>query len=235
MSLPEHLQSNFSPEEIQFIVENEPIKIFPKITTRQKIRSQESTRPKEAKCTLITTNDRNINNMVAMQSTEVTLWLALLLKQQNKCNIVAPQWLTLQGLEKSIQFEKKNSDRFSAMPWNWLILAQLLFKRAPDDFHDPVHDLRGKVQDLREIRQLKVLKGLKHLNESHLQLDNLSLLEINELRPFIVETMDRLREIHAAANANTVDGTTAAAASSNHYNDGDEDGDYDERMYSNRI
>ncbi|CAI4567166.1 ASN_collapsed_G0029540.mRNA.1.CDS.1 [Saccharomyces cerevisiae] len=36
MSLPAHLQQTFSPEEIQFIVENEPIKIFPRITTRQK-------------------------------------------------------------------------------------------------------------------------------------------------------------------------------------------------------
>lgn len=202
MSLPEHLQHTFSPEEIQFIVENEPIKIFPRITTRRSLRSQHREQARTARCTLITTSDKNINNMVAMQSTEVTLWVALLLKQQNKCSIVAPQWLTLQELESHIQFEKKNADRFSSMPWNWLVLAQLLFKRAPDDFHDPVHDLRGKIQDLREIRQLKVLKGLRHLNESHLQLDNLSLLEINELRPFIVGIMDKLRELHSAANAN---------------------------------
>lgn len=202
MSLPEHLQHTFSPEEIQFIVENEPIKIFPRITTRRSLRSQHREQTRTARCTLITTSDKNINNMVAMQSTEVTLWVALLLKQQNKCSIVAPQWLTLQELEARIQFEKKNADRFSSMPWNWLVLAQLLFKRAPDDFHDPVHDLRGKIQDLREIRQLKVLKGLRHLNESHLQLDNLSLLEINELRPFIVGIMDKLRELHSAANAN---------------------------------
>lgn len=44
-----------------------------------------------------------------------------------------------------------------------------------------------------------MLKGLKYLNESHLQLDNLSLLEINELRPFITEIMDKLREIHTAS------------------------------------
>lgn len=202
MSLPEHLQQTFSPEEIQFIVENEPIKIFPRITTRQNIRSKDAGQRQNVRCQLLTTNDHNINSMIAMQSIEVALWLALLLKQQNKCSIVAPQWLTLQELESRIQYEKKNTDRFSAMPWNWLVLAQLLFKRAPDDFHDPVHALRGKIQDLREIRQVKVLKGLRHLNESHLQLDDLSLLEINELRPFIVGIMDELRQIHTAANAN---------------------------------
>lgn len=199
MSLPESLAATFSPEEVQFIVENEPIRIFPRITTRRNKRLAGTLQGDSARWKLITTNDHNINNMVAMQSTEVTLWLALLLKQQNKCSIVAPSWLTLKELERSIQFEKKHPDRFSPVPWNWLVLAQVLFKRAPEHFHDPVHELRAKVQDLREIRQLKVLQGLRHLNESHLQLDNLSLIEINELRPFIVDVMDRLRELHLAS------------------------------------
>ncbi|EDO15437.1 hypothetical protein Kpol_1027p11 [Vanderwaltozyma polyspora DSM 70294] len=205
MSLPAHLQETFSPEEIQFIVENEPIKIFPRITTRQLARGRVgsvSDKSSSNQWRLITTDANNLNNMVAMQSTEVTLWLALLLKQQNKCSIIAPKWLTIKELDKSIQYEKKYLDRFSSIPWNWLVLCQLLFKRASDDFHDPVHELRSRIQDLREIRQLKVLKGLKHLNNSHLQLDNISILEINELRPFIVGIMDKLREIHSASESN---------------------------------
>lgn len=204
MSLPDHLESTFSPEEIQFIVENEPIRIFPRITTRRTKRplpmsgGSSSNGNESVRWKLITTNDYNVNNMVAMQSTEVTLWLALLLKQQNKCSIVAPSWLTLKELDRSVQYEKAHPDRFCSVPWNWLVLAQVLFKRAPEHFHDPVHELRAKVQDLREVRQLKVLKGLRHLNESHLQLDNLSLLEINELRPFIVDVMDKLRQLHTA-------------------------------------
>lgn len=204
MSLPEQLEYTFSPEEIQFIVENEPIRIFPRITTR-KIKKplhmglhSSNTANESVRWKLITTDDHNVNNMVAMQSTEVTLWLALLLKQQNKCSIVAPSWLTLKELDRSIQYEQTHPDRFCPVPWNWLVLAQVLFKRAPEHFHDPVHELRAKVQDLREIRQLKVLRGLRHLNESHLQLDSLSLLEINELRPFIVDVMDKLRQLHTA-------------------------------------
>ncbi|CCC67489.1 hypothetical protein NCAS_0A09310 [Naumovozyma castellii] len=197
MSLPKHLQETFSPEEIQFIVENEPIKIFPRITTRQRVNMVNKNASQHWK--LITTDDWALNNMVATQSTTVVLWIALLLKQQSKCSIVAPEWLTVRALDRHIQYEKKNTDRFSELPWNWLVLARILFNRAPEDFHDPVHELRSRIQDLREIRQTKVLKGLKYLNESHLQLDNLSLLEINELRPFIVDIMDKLREIHSAA------------------------------------
>ncbi|CAI4034349.1 hypothetical protein SMKI_10G1360 [Saccharomyces mikatae IFO 1815] len=199
MSLPAHLQQTFSSEEIQFIVENEPIKIFPRITTRQKIHRNDRGAGNYTSWQLITTDDKALNNMVAMRSTEVALWIALLLKQQSKCSIVAPQWLTTKELDKKIQYEKTHPDRFSELPWNWLVLARILFSKAKDDFHDPIHELRGKIQDLREIRQAKVLKGLKYLNESHLQLDNLSLLEINELRPFITEIMDKLREIHSAS------------------------------------
>ncbi|CCK73548.1 DNA replication protein PSF2 NDAI_0G05650 [Naumovozyma dairenensis CBS 421] len=216
MSLPKHLQETFSPEEIQFIVENEPIKIFPRITTRQRINHRDHNNNNKGhndtsrrNWKLITTKDFPLNNMVAMQTTTVTLWIALLLKQQSKCSIIAPDWLTIRSLDQSIQYEKKHEDRFSKLPWNWLVLAQLLFGKAPDDFHDPVHELRNRIQDLREIRQLKVLKGLKYLNESHLQLDNLSVLEINELRPFIIDIMDKLRELHSAAhgesNANEAD------------------------------
>ena len=96
MALPAHLQQTFSPEEIQFIVENEPIKIFPRITTRQKLygndRGVKNRIP--SRWQLITTDDKALNNMVAMRSTEVALWVALLLKQQSKCSIIAPQWLT---------------------------------------------------------------------------------------------------------------------------------------------
>ncbi|AET40691.1 DNA replication protein PSF2 Ecym_6312 [Eremothecium cymbalariae DBVPG len=201
MSLPKRLENKFSPEEIQFLVENEPIKIMPRITTRKNRRQAANTDVKPVtNWKLITTDDYNVNNMVALKSTEVVLWLALLLKQQGKCSIVAPAWLTLKQLDGFIDFEVRNPLRFASLPWNWLVVAHLLFQRAADDFRDPVHLLRGKIQDLREIRQSKISKGLQHLNESHLQLDNLSLTEINELRPFVTGVMDKMMEIHASAN-----------------------------------
>ncbi|CAL9735916.1 DNA replication complex GINS protein Psf2p [Monosporozyma servazzii] len=201
MSLPKQLQDTFSPKELQFMVEEEPIKIFPRFTTRQKIRKQRDDLlgTNSHRWKMLTMNDTSLNNMVAMQSTTVTLWIALLLKQQSKCNIIAPEWLTSKALDRALQFEQTNTTRFSPLPWDWLIISEILFKKAPDDFHDPVHELRSKIQDLREIRQLKVAKGIRYMNESHLQLDNLSLLEINELRPFISGIMDKLREIHLAA------------------------------------
>ena len=201
MSLPKHLQETFSPDELQFIVENEPIRIFPRITTLQKSRKGVGAPYSGLNSwKLITVPNDPLNSMVAMKSTSVALWLALVLKQQSKCNIIIPDWLTVDALDSKIQYEKKHTDRFSSLPWDWLVLSEILFKRAPDDFADPIHSLRSRIQDLKEIRQAKVWRGLRYLNESHLQLDNLSLMEINELRPFVVGIMDKLREIHTAAH-----------------------------------
>lgn len=201
MALPRDLSIGFSPQEIQFLIENEPTRIMPRITTR-KTKKQLAKDP-GAQWSLITCDDSTVNNMVAMNSCEVTLWLALLLKQQGKCNVVVPSWLTLQQLEKYLDFELKNPSRFSNIPWNWLVVSSLLFARCSDDFQDPVHLLRSKVQDLREVRLGKVNKGLQYLNESHLQLENLSLMEINEMRPYACGIMDKLRTIHDSSNDTT--------------------------------
>ncbi|CCF55601.1 hypothetical protein KAFR_0A01630 [Kazachstania africana CBS 2517] len=205
MALPAHLQETFSSEEVRFLVENEPIKIFPRITTKTMARTtsnntkSHTNNDSSTRHTLITMNKFPLNEMIAMKSMEVSLWLALLLKQQNKCNIIIPEWLTVNSLDRYVKYETKYSDRFSSLPWNWLVLSKILFEKAYDDFNDPVNELRQRIQDLRELRQVKVLKGLSYLNESHLQLDNLSLTEINELRPFIVGTMNKLREVHSAS------------------------------------
>ncbi|SCV03878.1 LAMI_0H11672g1_1 [Lachancea mirantina] len=199
MSLPKTLQQTFSPEEIQFIVENEPIRIFPRITVRSTVRQRrQRSSQQQMRWRLVTAEETPLNNMVATQTTEVALWLALLLKQQGKCSIVPPVWLTLKQLQMYIDYELKNPGRFSDLPMSWLVVAQLLFNRAADDLQDPVHLLRGKIQDLREIRQGKIFQGLKQLNESHLQLDNLSILEINELRPFVLGVMNKLKDLHAS-------------------------------------
>lgn len=85
---------------------------------------------------------------------------------------------------------------FSDLPWNWIEMSKLLLAKAPDDLPDPSHQLRSLLQDLREIRQVKTRKGLKEVNESNIALNGLSLMEINEVRPFMLSVMNKLRELH---------------------------------------
>ena len=75
MSLPKKLQDTFSPEELQFMVENEPIKIFPRFTTRKRINKHKDDILDSdfSRWRMITMSDTELNNMVTMQSTTVAL------------------------------------------------------------------------------------------------------------------------------------------------------------------
>ncbi|ANZ73965.1 BA75_00849T0 [Komagataella pastoris] len=135
-----------------------------------------------------------------MKRAEVPLWLGLILKQQDRCNIVTPSWLSINFLKKAYQEEVTYTTRFFRMPWNWLEISKMILDKAPDDMTEPPHQIRALIQDLREVRLIKARRGLKELNESYMQLDNLSLMEINELRPMVVGVMDQLRKLQVGTN-----------------------------------
>lgn len=69
---------------------------------------------------------------------------------------------------------------------------------APDDLDEPVHVVRNLLRDIREVRQAKARTGVREINEWQLRMDNLGLLEINEIRPFVGTLMDELRHLTSA-------------------------------------
>ncbi|CAK9438420.1 uncharacterized protein LODBEIA_P26440 [Lodderomyces beijingensis] len=179
MVLPSQLQSNLTPTEIKFFAENELITILPRYSVH--------------KVDLIGTR---VPNLKAMKREKVPLWVALILKGQDKCNIVPPKWLTVSFLKSKYDDEIRKPGQFSELPWNWLELSKILLTHASNDLADSSDDLRSVLQDLREIRLIKSRKGLKELNESNIQLNGLSLMEINEMRPFVIPVMNKLRVLH---------------------------------------
>lgn len=156
-----------------------------------------------------------------MRRERVPIWVALILKSQDKCNIVPPEWMNVAHLKEKYEDELKSPYRFSDLPSNWIEVSKILLTKAADDLADPSHQLRSIIQDLREIRLVKSRRGLKELNESNIELLGLSLLEINELRPFVLTVMNKLRQLHDTLKPED-DSTNA-----NNYEDSDEDEDMD--------
>jgi GINS complex subunit 2 len=52
------------------------------------------------------------------------------------------------------------------------------------------------LRDLREVRQAKARKGIETVGDTHLQMDNLGLMEISEIR-FLSKALDQLRQLNA--------------------------------------
>ncbi|VEU20961.1 DEKNAAC101906 [Brettanomyces naardenensis] len=176
---------HFTTSEINFLAEQESITILPRYTFN-------GTR-------LI---GPRLPNLKALHRQQVPVWIALILKKQDRCNVVIPDWLSVSFLKQRYDEEVNQPNNFSELPWHWLPIAKMLLEKCSDDFIDATHEVRSTLQDLREIRQLKARKGIKELNEVYLQLDGLSLMEINEIRPFIIESMNQLRILSQSVKGN---------------------------------
>lgn len=149
----------------------------------------------------ITTNHDVLRKIKSLIPIDIPLWMAMILKKQRFCRIVPPTWFTEKKLKEYLTFERKNPYKFANLPWNWMVVSKLFLNKFQDDLEgdSDIDVIRGLLQDIREIRMAKVQKGIEILNESHLQLDNLSLLEINEYRPFIITTMNKMKNLHKSS------------------------------------
>lgn len=66
---------------------------------------------------------------------------------------------------------------------------------CPDDLPQPAA-LSLHIRSLRELRQAKTRAGLaKHMNSSYIQINNLGLMEVCEIRPWVGKVVDGLRKI----------------------------------------
>lgn len=182
MALPKELQSTFLPSELSFIAESETVSIIP----RQQLDELDLIAGK-------------IPRMRPPQRCEVPIWLALLLKRQKRATIVPPAWLTIEDLEAKLDEEKKTDgpgaiSGFSKLPFRWIEIADLLLDVAYDDIPD-ADVVRRLLRDLRETRQAKAREGLEVLEDKMLQMDNIGLTEVNEIRALFGGSMDVLRRL----------------------------------------
>ncbi|EWC46152.1 hypothetical protein DRE_04530 [Drechslerella stenobrocha 248] len=199
MALP---NQHLTPQEVAFICESELITIVP----RQRLGA----------LNLISIDTRPL---VPPQRADVPLWLAVFLRRQKRCNVVPPDWLTVENLERLVR-EESDSAAFSQMPWRWMEVAEILLDTCSEDLVAP-SDIALHIRSLRELRQAKIRAGLAdQINSSYIKINNLGLLEVCEIRPWVGKVVDGLRKI---------EGETGSAASRKRREEADEDEDmYDD-------
>ncbi|GAN10834.1 DNA replication complex gins protein psf2 [Mucor ambiguus] len=204
MALPRAHQASFTPSEIEFIAGNEKIHIIPKA--------------KFAKMNFI---QGKIGPFQPPLSIEVPTWLALLMKKNDKCSIVCPDWLNIDHLRKR-QEEEEKDEEFSKLPFHYMEISQMLLETyvylcvltvrcstthlipqcsASDDIPN-AEQIRKLLKDLRETRQAKSRTGLAVLDDKWLGMNNLSLMEINEIRPFFTRAFNEMGKLNFTDRGN---------------------------------
>lgn len=127
---------------------------------------------------------------------ELPLWLAVHLRRRHKCVIIPPDWLSVDMLSALVQQESA-SPAFAPVPLHYMAISKMLLEHASDDIPG-AQKVRALLKDLREIRQSKILAGLAALNGAHIEMTNISSLEIAELRPFFTTAVEHLQAIQGA-------------------------------------
>jgi len=110
---------SLTPEELEFFAQEEEVEVMP---------------TSEIPTMWLITGD--VGPFEVGMPIKIPLWIALQLRADNKCNIIAPSWMTLSSMEKVKEIEAKTA-LFSKMPSNhYMTVAKLLFELCPQDIPD---------------------------------------------------------------------------------------------------
>ncbi|MBN3309911.1 PSF2 protein, partial [Amia calva] len=144
---------------------------------------------------------------------DVPVWLAVNLKQRQKCRIVPPDWMDVEKLEE-IRDQERKEETFTPIPnstTNASVcffylpgLLLILSAHCPDVFLSAsdnipkADEIRILVKDIWDTRIAKLrLSADSFVNqqEAHAKLDNLTLMEINTVRTFLLESLNHMYKL----------------------------------------
>ncbi|XP_021768990.1 DNA replication complex GINS protein PSF2-like [Chenopodium quinoa] len=165
--------SVFTAAEMEFLAEDEMIEIVPNMRMEP--------------LNLISGDYGPFRPQIA---TQVPLWLAVALKKRGKCTIRPPEWMSIERLTQVLESERDSPKEFQPLPFHYIEISRLLFDHARDDIPD-IYMVRSLIEDIRDVRFHKVESGLETISaRTHaVKLKNLSAMEVNIVRPFVVRTL----------------------------------------------
>lgn len=130
----------------------------------------------------------------------VPLWFAIHIRKQQKCRIVPPFWMDVVLLEEKKE-EERQTRYFTRMPSeHYMVEAKLILSLAPEDIPQS-QVIRTIIKDIWDMRTAKLRTAMDSIvkgEDDHAKLDNLTMIEINTIRPLlphILDIIDRLKEV----------------------------------------
>ncbi|OQR93485.1 DNA replication complex GINS protein PSF2 [Achlya hypogyna] len=150
---------------------------------------------------------------------QVPLWLAIKLKQLNKCRIIQPSWFTVEHLMERMEGEG-SSELFESLPFHYLEVATLLLKHAAADM-EQAEKMRLILEDIQHLRQDKIRNGLCRIANDvqtggsayAVQLNNVAAMEINSVRQFMTGSLKKFYELNALESGASQSQFTSQASS----------------------
>ncbi|XP_044754290.1 probable DNA replication complex GINS protein PSF2 [Coccinella septempunctata] len=190
------------PEEVEFIGEKENVVIVPTFNY-----------------SAIHLISGDIGPFRAGLPVKVPLWIAINLKQQQICKIEQPDWMDIDYLE-NLKETEKNAPTFTKMPnEHYMTITKALLKNAPDDLIR-ANEIRTLVKDIWDIRMSKLRSSVDELIKnmsSYAAVDNLTMMEINSMRPLLPHALDQIHRMKRYQGPTTGSTSTSGQQSRSSY------------------
>jgi len=116
---------------------------------------------------------------------QVPIWLALMLKRQKKCRVLAPHWMEVESLE-SILEEQKKTRELVPLPFYYVELFTLFSLHFSKDV-DHWDRIKTLCADIQQYRKVLIINFLRN-NPSNIMAwswDNISQFELSMVRHHI--------------------------------------------------
>ncbi|GIX76901.1 DNA replication complex GINS protein PSF2 [Caerostris extrusa] len=167
------------PADLEFLAEQESVRIIPNFS--------------HGKLYLIR---GDVGPFIPGNTVQVPLWLAINLRQRQKCRIQPPDWMCIETLEEVKQNEI-DSQIFTPLPSkHYREITRLLFDVAVPDIPN-ADEIQTLIKDIWDIRMAKLRSSVDAFiksGESHAQVDNLTVFEINFVRPLLTTALYQLQK-----------------------------------------
>jgi len=171
---------NMIPGEAEFLAEHEHVTILPNF--------------KENKLFFLTGDFGPFEAGLPLQ---VPIWLAVNLKQKNKCKIHPPDWMDVEQL-RDMKEAENSQDIFTKPPsMHYMEVISMLLRCAPEDI-PKADEVRTLVKDIWDVRMAKLRKSVDQMilrQEAHAQVDNLTVMEMNQIRTLLLPALNEMHNM----------------------------------------
>lgn len=127
-----------TPAQLEFLSEDELIQITPNFAQRPLHLSTTAVRLRESSVFALTRAhtmrcQAPVPQFQPSVPVMVPLWLALHLRVQDKCKIIAPDWMNVESLKTVLQREKDDLGHFEVLPFHYVEIAEQLLTVCDGD------------------------------------------------------------------------------------------------------
>lgn len=93
--------------------------------------------------------------------------------------------------------DETSNGQYADLPFRYLEISKAIIDLAGEDL-DNAALIRSLLMDIRQARQTKSREGVVKMNDAGMAMTGISQLEINELRPFFVQSFGVMRRLGGA-------------------------------------